>query len=212
MVRSQLAEASHFPVTTERNALDTSRVPRLQNLLYLAGGPIPDSHGAVPARRGEVPTVGTERHPQDRPLVIVESSEQLPRCGVPDPDNIIKAPRGDISAVGAERYAEVLRYVSSKEESLLFARYPKSLRRHHLEATRHGQVLTIGAVGHPHWIRDGGTSRMPSCLPLRASHTRTVPSVPAETSLRPSVGWKATSVTAPVCPRSVRYSGVGSFS
>ena len=54
---------------------------------------------------------------------------------------------------------------------------------------------------------DGGPGRKRSGLPLQTSHTRTVPSVPAEARLRPSVGWKATSVTAPVCPRRVRYSG-----
>ena len=54
-----------------------------------------------------MPAVGAERHPEDRPIMVLEGLDFLARRRVPDPHDEIEACRGDVPAVGAERHAEI---------------------------------------------------------------------------------------------------------
>ena len=148
------------------------------------------------AARGEDRAVGRKGQGVDLGLVSLQGEQLLAGGDVPDPDDLAFARRDDVPAVGRERQAaELIRLAADGPDQIARGRVPE------LDAP-----LLVGrgeqrAVGRERDREDIShvAAELPGPGPVATSQSRTVASLDAEASVRPS-GLKATEVRFLVWP------------
>ena len=152
-LRQDNLAASHFSIVGFQTQLKWGEqkrvfrlIPGLENAEFLSSCPVPDSNGGVRAARREMPAVGAERYPVNRPLMVREGLDFLAGRRIPDPHDEIPSRRGDVPAVRTERHAESIGAVTRKAANLF-----RGCDIPHANLlstpTRHRQAPTVGAVG-----------------------------------------------------------------
>ena len=185
------------PVRAERHRVHRAVVAGEGGLLG-AGGRIPQPHRPVLAGGGELPPVRAERHrAHTRPSWPVRVACPAPVAGSHSrtvPSSLAEASR---RAVRAERH-RVHRAVVAGEEWPAGAggRIPQP---HRPVLAGGGELPPVRAERHREAPGSSWPVRVACPAPVAGSHSRTVPSSPAEASCRPS-GLNATALTRPVWP------------